>query len=119
MNGDLTFDNYDDGIIEAKVDLGKYFANIELYDSDSLTTRIYGNQYGGAYLYSDTGGIRAMLDANPSGGLLKLYNNTWVVFVIVASCILTSSKYSQEFVSSPGSKLIISNDRVIMSSPLP
>ncbi len=75
MNGNLTFDNADDGVIEASIDLGNDYANVELFNSDSLTTKIYGDRYGGVYLYSDTGGIRIISDASPGGGIIKLFDN--------------------------------------------
>ncbi len=83
MNGDLTFDNNDDGTIEAKIDLYNDYANMNFYDGDSLTTKIFGHIYGGVYLFSDTGGLRIQSDASPGGGLIKLYDNNTTEKIIL------------------------------------
>ncbi|MFH1686001.1 MAG: hypothetical protein ABIE70_00595 [bacterium] len=73
MSGDLHFESGGGGSTEATVDLRSGYANLELRSDDTLTAKIWGQDYGGAYLYhGGNGNTRIEMDALYQGGLILL-----------------------------------------------
>jgi|GEM_PF-4240088 len=73
MTGDLEFEAGDGGQPEANMNIGSGHVNLEFRDSDSLISKIWGQDYGGAYFYNGSDGdIRVKIDAVHAGGKIQM-----------------------------------------------
>jgi hypothetical protein len=75
MTGDLVFDALDNTQTDARIEISSDWANLELFSSNTLTAKLWGQTYGELMLAPQSDGVtRAGLVAQTSGGALGLFN---------------------------------------------
>jgi hypothetical protein len=111
MTGDLRFDFLDDGQTDALIDAEPNNANIELFHNGTITTKLWGADYGGLSLWHENDGNgRAALNAIFGGGDLSLYDDTETRIIHLNAASLgdyavsfpNDAIHSQEILNEPG-----------------